>query len=60
MKLNAIIEKTHDGCFVGQVEEVPAAISQGRDINGLYENLHNAVHLLIETDKIIDLTLKPV
>ncbi|MEM8894425.1 MAG: type II toxin-antitoxin system HicB family antitoxin [Bacteroidota bacterium] len=51
MKLNAIIEKTEDGWFVGQVEELPAAISQGKTIEELMDNLQDAVKLLHETNR---------
>jgi predicted RNase H-like HicB family nuclease len=51
MKFNALIEKTEDGWFVGQVEEVPAAISQGRTIEELMDNLLDAVKLLYETNR---------
>ncbi|MEQ8713759.1 MAG: type II toxin-antitoxin system HicB family antitoxin [Cyclobacteriaceae bacterium] len=47
MKLNAIIEKTDDGWFIGQVEELPAAISQGRSLEELMYNLEDAVKLLM-------------
>ncbi len=32
LKLTALIEKSEDGWYVGQVEEMPAAISQGKTI----------------------------
>lgn len=51
MKFTAIIEKGEDGWFVGQVEELPAAISQGKTIDELKENLLDAVRLLLDTNK---------
>ncbi len=51
MKLTAIIEKSDDGWYVGQIEEFPAAISQGRTIDELKENLIDALQLLMETNK---------
>ncbi|HEX8278157.1 MAG TPA: type II toxin-antitoxin system HicB family antitoxin [Segetibacter sp.] len=51
IKLTAIIEKSDDGWFVGQVEELPAAISQGRTITELKDNLAEAVKLLVETNR---------
>jgi predicted RNase H-like HicB family nuclease len=35
MKVTAIIEKSNDGWFVGQIEEMPAALSQGKTIEEL-------------------------
>lgn len=35
MKFTAIIEKSDDGWYVGQIEEIPAAISQGKTIEEL-------------------------
>ena len=32
MKFTAIIEKDENGWFVGQIEEIPAAISQGETL----------------------------
>ena len=43
IKFTAIIEKSNDGWYVGQVEEMPAAISQGKTIEELKHNLLDAV-----------------
>ncbi len=51
MKFTAIIEKSDDGWFVGQVEEMPAAISQGKTIAELKENLLDALKLLLEVNR---------
>jgi predicted RNase H-like HicB family nuclease len=51
MKLTAIIEKSEDGWYVGQVEEMPAAISQGKTIEEVKDNLSDAVKLLFETSR---------
>ncbi len=51
LKLTAVIEKSDDGWYVGQVEEIPAAISQGRTVEELKENLTDAVMLLMETNR---------
>ena len=51
MKFTAVIEKSEDGWFVGQVEEMPAAISQGRTIDELKENLIDALKLLLEVNR---------
>jgi predicted RNase H-like HicB family nuclease len=47
----AIIEKSDDGWYVGQIQEVPEALSQGKTINELMENLSDALHLVFETKK---------
>jgi len=51
MKLTAIIEKSNDGWYVGQIEEFPAAISQGKTIKELKANLLDAFMLLLEANK---------
>jgi predicted RNase H-like HicB family nuclease len=47
----AIIEKSDDGWYVGQIREVPEALSQGKTIDELMENLSDALHLIFETNK---------
>jgi predicted RNase H-like HicB family nuclease len=51
MKLNAIIEKGENGWFVGQVEEMPAIISQGKTIEEFKANLIDALNLYLETQR---------
>ena len=51
MNLTAIIEKSEDGWYVGQIEEFPAAISQGKTIDELKANLIDAFMLLLKTNK---------
>jgi predicted RNase H-like HicB family nuclease len=51
MKFTAIIEQGESGWFVGQIEEVPAAISQGETIEELKENLLDALRLILDTNK---------
>ncbi len=48
MKFTAIIEKSDDGWYVGQLEEIPAVLSQGKTIKELKENLFGTVKLLLE------------
>ncbi|GAB4249009.1 MAG: hypothetical protein Tsb0034_28360 [Ekhidna sp.] len=52
MKLTAIIEKSSDGWFVGQIEEIPSAISQGKTIDELKANLLDALNLVLETNRL--------
>ncbi len=49
-KLNytAIIEKSEDGYYVGQIQEIPEAIAQGKTIGELKQNLLDALQLVIE------------
>jgi predicted RNase H-like HicB family nuclease len=51
MKLTAIIEKGENGWYVGQLEEIPAVISQGRTIEELRSNLLDALQLVLETQR---------
>ncbi len=48
MNFNAIIEKSDDGYYVGQVQEVPEAIAQGKTIDELKANLTEALQLVME------------
>lgn len=49
-KLNytAIIEKSEDGFYVGQIQEIPEAIAQGLTIEELKLNLLDALQLVID------------
>ena len=51
MEFTAIIEKSEDGWYVGQLEEIPAVLSQGKTIIELKDNLLDALRLLLETNK---------
>jgi len=48
MNYTAIIEKSEDGYYVGQVQEMPEAIAQGTTIDELKQNLLDALQLIIE------------
>jgi predicted RNase H-like HicB family nuclease len=43
--------------FVGQVEELPAAMSQGKTIEALKENLLDALTLLLNINNIAPISL---
>jgi predicted RNase H-like HicB family nuclease len=43
----AIIEKSDDGWYVGQLEELPEVISQGKTVEELKQNLKDALDLVI-------------
>ena len=50
--LTILIQKDiESGMYVGQIEEFPAAISQGRTIDELKSNLVDALKLLLEVQK---------
>jgi len=51
MKITAIIEKSEDGWFVGQMEEFPSVISQGKSIDELKANLLDALDLLMSVNR---------
>ena len=48
MNYTAIIEKSEDGYYVGQVQEIPEAIAQGKTIEELNQNLLDALQLVID------------
>ncbi len=51
MQLTAIIERSPDGWLVGQLEELPEVISQGRTQNELLDNLRDALEQLFLANK---------
>ena len=50
MQLTAVIEEGENGWLVGQIEEVPAVISQGRTIEEVKANLLETQRELTERD----------
>jgi predicted RNase H-like HicB family nuclease len=51
MKLNIIIEKGENGWLVGQLEELPAVMSQGKSLPELKENIMDALNLYLEVQR---------
>lgn len=51
MTFTALIEKSDDGWFVGQLEELPEIISQGKTISELKSNLLDALNLLLDSNR---------
>ncbi len=47
----AIIEKTNDGWYVGQVQEHPEALTQGKTMEELESNLSDALKEVLEMKK---------
>ena len=41
--------ETRDKCYIGWVDEVPGAFSQGKTLKEVQENLVEAVQLILET-----------
>lgn len=52
LKFTAIIQKGENGWYIGQVAEMPGALSQGRTIPELIDNLNDALQLLLESEYI--------
>lgn len=50
-ELTAIIEKSDDGWYVGQLQEIRAVLSQGKTIEELKENLNDALSLYLDVQK---------
>jgi predicted RNase H-like HicB family nuclease len=51
MGLTAIIEHASDGWYVGQIEEIPEAMSQGRTLEELRQNLEDALQEVLDSNK---------
>ena len=49
-ELTAVIEK-RGNWYVGYVEEIPGVNTQGRTLKEVRENLHEALHLVIEANR---------
>ncbi len=47
----AVIEKTSDGWYIGQIQEHPEAITQGKTIEELESNLSDALREVLEMKK---------
>jgi predicted RNase H-like HicB family nuclease len=47
----AVIEKTKDGWYVGQIQEHPEAITQGKSLEELESNLSDALKEVLEMKK---------
>ena len=51
MEYTAIIKDVGDGWYMGQCEQVPGAITQGKTIEEVQENLKDAIALVLESEK---------
>lgn len=50
-RYHTIIKPEPNGWFVGWVEEMPGAISQGRSLEEVRENLRDSLELIVETHR---------
>jgi len=51
MELTILVEKGENGYYVGQIQEYPAALSQGKTIEELKTNLKDALKLFLSIQK---------
>lgn len=51
VSITAVIEKSPEGWYVGQLEEFPEVISQGESIEELKANLIDALSLVMEVQR---------
>jgi predicted RNase H-like HicB family nuclease len=51
MEYTAIIEKTKNGWYIAQCEQVPGALTQGKTLEEVRENLKEAILLVLEAEK---------
>ena len=56
MEYTAIIEKTPSGWYIAQCEQVPGALTQGRTLEEVRENLKEAIFLVLEAEKDLGIT----
>ena len=52
MKLSAIFQKVPEG-FIGFVEELPGANTQGATLDEVRNNLNEAVELVLEANRVL-------
>lgn len=50
-RYHTIIKPEANGWFVGWVEEVPGAMSQGRSLEECRQNLRDSLELIVETHR---------
>jgi predicted RNase H-like HicB family nuclease len=50
-RYHTIIKPEENGWFVGWVEEIPGAISQGRSLDECRQNLRDSLSLIVETHR---------
>lgn len=60
MKLTAVYEVASEGGFTCWVEEIPAAISEGENLEEAEANLVDAIKLVLECSDIPDNTARAI
>jgi predicted RNase H-like HicB family nuclease len=53
MKLTFNIQKGDNGWYIGQIEEIPAVIDQGKSIDELKKNLLEALEFYLDTQRLL-------
>lgn len=51
MNFTATIEQGENGWWIGQIDQMPAAMSQGKSVEELKANLIDALRLIMGTDE---------
>ena len=51
MEYTSIIQKTPSGWYIGQCEQVPGALTQGKTVEEVKENLKEAIQLILDAEK---------
>ena len=51
--LTAVYQKAEEGGYIGFVEELPGAITQGETLEETRENLQDAIALVLEGNRIL-------
>jgi len=51
MEYTAIITEVEDGWYMGQCEQIPGAITQGKTVEEVQENLKEALALVLESEQ---------
>ena len=51
MEYTICIETNEDGWLTGQCEQLPQAISQGKDMDDLMDNMKDAIELVLEVKR---------
>jgi predicted RNase H-like HicB family nuclease len=51
MEYTAIIKEIEDGWYMGQCEQLPGAMTQGKTVDEVQENLKEAITLILEDEK---------
>ena len=51
MNYTVKIKEIEDGWFMGQCEQIPGALTQGKTIEEVKENIKEAIMLVLKTEK---------